>query len=201
MTNEAFVQMIRDEYGILTEDEGITQINTMEKQEYSMLDMREDEMSFSQLMWLCSKPAVGFTGKQKYLSNDYIAPMEIKGHWFLTATHAICYYRCKYAEDAAKYEAGSPNAIDSAEDAIRASKKDISRSNWNDIKERFYHAILDAKFHQNPELARDLIHEDGVFRCSEKEGGKEMAMALTKVMMNLKAEDEKFYAETLRHKF
>lgn len=194
MNAKAFKEMIENEYAVITEDDCVTQINTMEKVEYSALDMREDEISFNELAWMCQPTSKGFKGRKAYLSNDFIAPMEIKGHWFLTATHAICYYRCKYAEDSAKYEAGNPNSINDVYDAIRASKKDIVRANWNDIKERYCEAIVEAKFKQNPELIGYLVKEDGVFGTEDRILGS----VLTKLMINFKAENEKSVRETGR---
>lgn len=201
MTKAQMKANLKKQYAILMEDEQITQINTMEKPDYSPLDMRDDEISFNELAYLCSKPAVGFKGRQAYLSLGYTSPIEIKGHWFLTAGHALLFYRCKYACDAEKYEAGNPNSINDYRDAVKASRKDIIRANWSQIAEAYCYAIIEAKFRQNDELARRLIHEDGIFCCSEAEGGESMSMSLSRLMSNLKAEDEKSVRLYGRHAF
>lgn len=201
MTKNQKRAIANDHFNAIVEEEYVTQINTFEKPVYSALDMRDDEMSFTELVYLCSDPAVGYKGKQSYLSNDYIAPMEIKGKWFLTATHAIAYYRCKYSKDAAKYEASSPDYIENVWDVVRAMRSDLVRDNWNAIKERCYQAVLEAKFRQNVELIWRLLKEDGVFHFSEAEGGEAMAMSLTKLMINLKAEDERSIQKTGRSAF
>ncbi len=201
MTKAQMKANLKEQYAILMEDEQITQINTMEKPEYSPLDMRDDEINFNELAYLCSKPSVGFKGRQAYLSLGYTSPIEIKGHWFLTAGHALLFYRCKYACDAVKYEAGKPNSINDYRDAVKASRKDIIRANWSQIAEAYCYAIIEQKFRQNEELAAKLIREDGIFNCSEAEGGEPMSLALSRLMSNLKAEDERYMRETLRHKF
>ena len=195
MTKAAMKKLIHDQYARLMEEEQVTQINTFEKPDYSPLDMRDDEISFAELANLCSKPVIGFKGRQAYLALDYISPMEIKGHWFLTALHAVAFYRCKYAEDAKKYEAGNPNSIDNAREVRQAMRKDIVRANWNDIRGGYFQHILTAKFEQNQELIRNLIREDGVFRCAESDGGEDMAMALTRLIINYKAEYERDMAK------
>lgn len=201
MTISEFKKVIRDEYDVLTQDDRVTQINTMEKPEYSALDMREDEISIDELMRMCSETPFGFKGRKAYLGNNYIAPFEIKGHWFLTVTHAVNFYRCKYACDAAKYEAGNPDSLSDIYEVVMAANKDIERDNWNAVRERFFEAIVDAKFRQNPELIRNLLREDGVFRYPEEDGGSAMGVVVTKLMLNYQAEDNKSLGKYGTHAF
>lgn len=187
---KVMLRNLRDEYAKIIEEDQVTSINTFEKPEYSPLDMREDEVPFAELVSWCSEPVSGFHGRNAFLGLDYVSPIEIKGHWFLTALHAVAYYRCKYSKDAVKYEAGNEQSLNEVRDVRKHMFEDIVRSDWDSISQRYYQAILDAKFSQNPELKRYALSVDGVCRFSRIEGGEAMACALGLVISNIKAEAE-----------
>lgn len=170
MKRSAFNQMLINIYDEATEDDRITQIDTMTKIDYSPLDMREDEVSFDELVFQSTEPTVGFKGKYAFLSNMAYAPFEMKGHWFLTAEHAFHFWKCKYAEDAKRFEAGNPDCIQNPYDARREGRKVEMRDNWKDIRVRVMTAIVRAKFEQNEYLMEKLKATPGAL-CEYNEWG------------------------------
>lgn len=161
MKKSAFRQMLNDEYDVITEDERITQIDTMTKVNYSPLDMRDDEISFNELAELCSEPTVGFRGKYAFLSNMAYSPFEMNGHWFLTAEHAFHFWKCKYADDAWKFDASNPNCVKNPYEARKLGRSIVMRDGWNDIRLRVMEAIVHAKFSQNEYLMDKLAEIRG----------------------------------------
>lgn len=159
MTIDNFKKMLKEEYGILTEDDRITSINTVEKQEYSALDMRDDEQTVGELAYQAMELSFGFKGKYAYLSNMAYSPFMMSGHWFLSAEHAFHFWKCKYREDARKFEAGNPESIESPYEARQEGRKVIMRDGWNEKRVAVMRAVLEAKFSQSVDANGDLLFD------------------------------------------
>lgn len=165
MTMEQFKKVLADEYDEIIEDDRITQINTMEKPSYTPLEMREDEISFAELVYQATEVPMGFRGRYAFLSNMAYSPFEMNGHWFLTAENAFHFWKCKYREDAMRFEAGNPASINDPYEAKKAGRKVVMRDNWNDIRVRVMEAVVEAKFSQNENLAKRLLATEGIDLC------------------------------------
>lgn len=159
----------------LEEEEYTTNINTFVKPEYSMLEMRDDSglESFDELCGYSKKLEMGFKGKNYFLSNMAYAPFELKGHWFLTAEHAFHFWKCKYAKDAKRFEAGNPESIESAYAARQEGRNVIPRDNWAEVRVNVMKAVLEAKFSQNEELKDKLIRTEAGTLCEYNNWGDE----------------------------
>lgn len=171
MTKEQLKKVIADEYDEIVVDDQITQINTMEKPDYTPLEMRDDEVSISELIFQATEVPMGFRGRYAFLSNMAYAPFEMNGHWFLTAEHAFHFWKCKYREDAIRFEAGNPSSINDPYEAKKVGRKVVMRDNWKDIRIRVMEAIIEAKFTQNEYLASRLLATEGIDLCENNNWG------------------------------
>lgn len=192
MKKSRFDNMLRENYDILTTDERITNINTLDRPVYSPLDMREDEISPEELIFLATPTTVGFRGKYAFLSNMAYTPFEMKGHWFLTAEHAFHFWKCKYADEAKLFDAENPDSIQNPYEAKRMGRKVVMRDNWKDIRVKVMEAVVRAKFEQNEHLIKKLIEMDGTI-CEDNnwndrfwgkvngEGENHLGQILTKI--------------------
>ena len=165
MTKKEMKKLAQDLYAKICEEEYTTTINTFDKPEYSPLDMRDDEMSFAELVGLDEQLTMGFKGKFAYLSNMSYAPFEMNGHWFLTAEHAYHFWKCKYKDEAMQFECSNPNSISDPYAARAAGHKVKIRDNWDQIKVKVMRNILEAKFSQNEYLLEKLSKETSGVIC------------------------------------
>ena len=99
----------------------------------------------------------GFNGQYRFLSNFWMAPIEVGGMRFRSSEHA---YQAAKSLDPQDWkdvqECVSPGA------AKRMGKNVTLRADWEDIKLEAMEEILWAKFTQHPDLMKDLIMTRGM---------------------------------------
>ncbi len=93
-----------------------------------------------------------FTGKYRFLSNFYPAPLIYEGIQYPTSEHAYQAAKTLYIESRFMIaELKTPGQ------AKRAGRKIIIRSDWENVKLQVMEDILFCKFNQNPRLMGLLI--------------------------------------------
>jgi ribA/ribD-fused uncharacterized protein len=96
-----------------------------------------------------------FSNEYAFLSNFFEAPVEWEGIRYPTNEHA--FQAAKVINPAKRLEIAAAATPDIAK---RMGRSVNLRSDWEDIKYNVMLEIVDAKFHQNPELA-DLLLSTG----------------------------------------
>ncbi len=93
-----------------------------------------------------------FQGEYRFLSNFWPCRIEFRGRTFQSAEHV---YQCAKAVTPQDFvlirNATTPGQ------AKRLARRIQLRPNWNELRVGFMFEIVQAKFSQNPELARRLV--------------------------------------------
>jgi len=93
-----------------------------------------------------------FSGPNSFLSNFHPAKVTFEGIEFPTSEHAFQAVKTLDTEERKRIA-----ALSTPGKAKAAGKRVKLRDNWNGIRVSVMRAIVDAKFRQNPVLARELL--------------------------------------------
>lgn len=94
-----------------------------------------------------------FTGKYRFLSNFYGAPVEINDWLFMTSEHA---YQAAKSLDPIVWRSVQKDCLTPGQ-AKRYGSKINLRPDWNQVKLGIMTEIVEVKFEQNPHLMMQLI--------------------------------------------
>lgn len=107
----------------------------------------------------------GFRGQFYFLSNFYAVPVKYKNITYQNSEAAFQAQKCMTEEEKRSFE-----HIDPAE-AKKLGRRVQMRPDWNDIKFEEMHAIVKAKFEQNPEILQKLLETEDAYIQEENTWG------------------------------
>ena len=98
-----------------------------------------------------------FRGPHFYLSNFYEVPVAYDGLTYQNSEAAFQAQKCINPKDRAQFAALSPT------EAKKLGRSTSLRSDWEQIKIQVMKDIVEAKFTQNPELAKKLLETEDAY--------------------------------------
>lgn len=103
------------------------------------------------------KKIVSFSRQYEFLSNFYLAEIEVKGHSFPSTEHAYQAFKTLIPEEFHKVRLASRNGRFSPAESKSLGKRVTMRPDWDSIKIQVMKDICAAKFAQHDDLAAKLI--------------------------------------------